>query len=205
MRNPKQKRSAESLEKVIQAAEKILRSHSLDDLTVAKLVEDSGVSVGAIYARFADKEGIFQELVSRFMRHTLREFEKIDSGQWADMALPAAIDKIVSTNADIYFTHRGVLRALILRIKLTRDLDIQKALGAYSRKVGTDLLTLLQVHVDQIEHADPTEAINVSIETMTSMLRDYIILSETDTFDARGVERTQSLIKRYLQPSQYTL
>ena len=157
------------------------------------------------YARFADKEGIFQELVSRFMRHTLRELEKIDPREWADMKLSAAIDKVVAINADIYFAHRGVLRALILRIKLTRDVDIQKAMSSYSRKVGLDVLALLQVHAHQIEHPDPTEAINVSIETMTSMLRDYLILSESDSFDPRGVGRTQSLIKRYLQPSLYTL
>ena len=55
MRQPQQQRSAQTLEKVILAAEKILRERTASDLTIARIVKDSGVSVGGIYARFAGK------------------------------------------------------------------------------------------------------------------------------------------------------
>ncbi len=199
MRQPKQKRSAETLEKVIVAAEKILRARTA--LTIARIVEDSGVSVGGIYARFADKEDVFQELVSRFMRHTLDEFERLDWERWQALSLADAIDELVVINANIYHTHRGVLRAVLMRTRLSRDPNIVAALESYSQKVGSDLLNLLLMYADQIEHPDPEEAINVAIEAMTAMLRENVILTDRETLDTRAVQRVQSLLKRFLQPS----
>ena len=76
---------------------------------------------------------------------------------------------------------------------------------SYAVGVGTDLLNLLLMYTDQIEHPDPEEAINVSIEAMTAMLRENIILSDRKTLDARAIQRVQSLLKRFLQPSQHLL
>lgn len=203
MHQPKQKRSAESLEKVIAAAESILRSQSADDLTVARVVEVSGVSVGSIYARFSDKEGVFHELVSRFMRHTLGEFEKRQGDRWRELHLGDAIDEIVQANAEIYHTHRGVLRALIMRTKLSSDKRIQNALAEYNNKVCSELHNLLSVHINQIEHSNPQEAMSVFIEAITAMLRDSVILANCQRLDQRAVARVQDLMKRFLMPSKY--
>lgn len=205
MRQPKQKRSVESLENVIATAEEVLRAGSADDLTIGRVVELSGVSVGSIYARFSDKEGIFRELVSRFMRHTTGEFEQREGERWRSLCLSDAIDEIVWANAEIYHAHRGVLRALIMRTKLSRDPDLQIAIAEYNRVVCSELRSLLLIHADQIEHPNPQEAISVLIEVLTTMLRDTVILSNGQNMNVRAVERVQDLLKRYLRPSEYAL
>lgn len=205
MLQPKQKRSAESSEAVIAAAEKILRTQSADDLTIGRVVELSGVSVGSIYARFSDKEGIFRELVFRFMRRTIGEFEKREGERWRSLHLGDAIDEIVLANAKIYHAHRGVLRALIMRTKLSRDPDIQTAIAEYNRMVCSELRSLLLVHEDQIENPDTQEAISIIIEALTAMLRDSVILSNSQKINVRAVGRLQDLLKRFLRPGDYAL
>ncbi len=200
MREPLQKRSAESLERVIEAAEQILRSRSAEEFTIARIVETSGVSVGAIYGRFSDKEGVFNELVSRFMRRTLSEFEQMDETAWARKPLDEFIDEVVAVNADIYFAHRGVLRAILMRTRLASDPTLTKAIGKYRSKVGQMLLNLFLEHEDEIDHPNPEEAANVSIEAMTAMLREAVIFADRKTLDTRAVQRVQSLLRRYLQP-----
>ena len=201
MKKPKQKRSADSLEKVVEAAEKILRVRSANDMTISRIVEESGVSVGAIYARFTDKDGVFQELVSRFMRRTLDEFERIDADHWAQQPLAAFVDRVVATNADIYFAHRGVLRAWLLRRRLVDDPILASAMQRYNRQVGSLLVDLYMAHVAEIEHPKPREAVSVAIETMTALLREHVVFADRQTLDRQAVARVQDLLKRYLQPS----
>ncbi|MGW4524376.1 TetR/AcrR family transcriptional regulator [Amycolatopsis sp. NPDC004378] len=55
-RPPQQARSRESLRKVLAAAEHVLAGQGLDEFTVAAVAEQAGLSVGAIYRRFAGKE-----------------------------------------------------------------------------------------------------------------------------------------------------
>lgn len=198
MRTPQQKRSEESLERVIEASEQILRSRSAEDLTIARIVEESGVSVGSIYGRFSSKDDVFHELTSRFMRRTLSEFEAIDHEEWAEKPLTEFIDEVVAINADIYFAHRGVLRAILVRTRLAQDSALIKAGANYNRKVGSMLLDLFMAHAHEIEHSDPEEAANVSIEAMTALLREAIIFGNRTTLDLRAVRRLQDLLKRYL-------
>lgn len=204
MRQPKQKRSTESAAKVIAAAEQILRNHSADELTIGMIVKVSGVSVGSIYARFSDKEGLFQELVLRFMGHTLGEMEQRGGESWKALSLSDAIDDIVVTGAEIYHAHRGVLRALTTRTKLSRDQNIQNSIAEYNRKVCADIRALLLVHADQIEHPDIEQSISIFIEAMTSILRDSVILSDHRSLDVRAVARVQDLLRRFLIPSKCT-
>ncbi|MFJ8909994.1 TetR/AcrR family transcriptional regulator [Amycolatopsis sp. NPDC102389] len=54
-RPPRQARSRESLQKVLAAAEHVLAVQGFEELTVAAVAEQAGMSVGTIYRRFSGK------------------------------------------------------------------------------------------------------------------------------------------------------
>ena len=57
---PRQRRSHESLERILDAAESLIRERGFDTMTIAEVVQRSGSSVGSLYARFNNKLGLLQ-------------------------------------------------------------------------------------------------------------------------------------------------
>lgn len=61
--NPaRQKRSREMSEALLEAGQRLLRRHSLAELSVEDICASIGASVGAFYSRFQSKEAYFQAL-----------------------------------------------------------------------------------------------------------------------------------------------
>ncbi len=199
MRQPKQKRSADTLERVIESAERLLREVHADDLTIAQVVEDSGVSVGSIYARFADKNGVFAELVSRFMRTTLAVVDGNDRTSWQQLPLREALAHLIEQTATIYETHRGALRAISLRARVTRTQNLAYAIAQYNERVGQEIFELLMLHEQAIEHPNPPEAVRVCIDVMSTLLRDQIVHHEKPMDTQIIVARTTDLLCRFLR------
>ena len=65
-KSPRQKRSRESLERLLDSAEQQIRENGFESLTVSGVVSSIGLSVGAFYARFPDKTALIHSLQYRF-------------------------------------------------------------------------------------------------------------------------------------------
>jgi AcrR family transcriptional regulator len=70
-RNPKQSRSEESMEKILDAALEQLLESGADGLSVAGVADRAGYTVGALYRRFADKQSLLHALHERFAENLL--------------------------------------------------------------------------------------------------------------------------------------
>ena len=57
---PKQRRSRLSAERVLNSSLELLEEHGFDAFTVAEVSKRAGISVGAIYARFGNKEAMLR-------------------------------------------------------------------------------------------------------------------------------------------------
>ena len=63
---PKQKRTRESLERILRAGTQILASAGWEGFTIGAVAERAGVGSSAIYRRFADKDALLLALHQRF-------------------------------------------------------------------------------------------------------------------------------------------
>jgi len=64
-REPKQRRSRETVEAVLDAVVRILKRNGIDGVTTNRVAEVAGVSVGSVYQYFPDKRAIFAALHDR--------------------------------------------------------------------------------------------------------------------------------------------
>src|SRR6202008_2823007 len=71
VRPPKQRRSRESYERVLDAARALLEENGFEGLTVQEVAIRSGVSIGAIYERFGNKETLLRAVHARLMEAML--------------------------------------------------------------------------------------------------------------------------------------
>src|SRR6478752_3969712 len=77
VRPPKQKRSQESLERVLDAGTRLLEEQGLDAFTIQDVSRRADVSVGAIYARFGNKESLLRAVHRHAMESLRPEHEAV--------------------------------------------------------------------------------------------------------------------------------
>lgn len=159
VRAPKQKRSQESLERVLVASIELLEEEGFDAFTVQDVSQRADVSVGAIYARFGTKESLLRAVHRHAMEGTLNPEHAaapiVDDRPARDVIADAvrAIAEIFRSNEDLFraFMHLGAVDDEISK----RGSDSSKALA---RQVEAAILA----HRDEITHRDPEIAVDVA-------------------------------------------
>ena len=61
-RPPQQSRSRETLDRILDAAEQVLAEKAFGEATLAEIMDRAGVTVGAFYRRFPDKNALLRHL-----------------------------------------------------------------------------------------------------------------------------------------------
>jgi AcrR family transcriptional regulator len=69
---PKQARSEQTLIRLLDAAESLIRDKGLGAVSVPEIVSRAGSSVGGFYARFKDKDELLLALEERFLRRDVQ-------------------------------------------------------------------------------------------------------------------------------------
>src|ERR1700744_2900451 len=109
-----QERSRVTRERLLAAAEKVFAEKGYDGAKLADIAAEAGVSVGAVYFRFKDKDALFLAIAETFTEQTrarLNEFVLI--GQ--NVSTEEIIRTFVLRTATNMRTHRGLFRAIIER------------------------------------------------------------------------------------------
>jgi len=110
----RQARSVATRERLLTAAEKVFADNGYDGAKLSDIADVAGISVGAVYFRFKDKDALFLGVAETFVdeaRSRLGEFVL------ADPALPLddVVRNFVLRTAANFQTHRGLFRAIIER------------------------------------------------------------------------------------------
>jgi AcrR family transcriptional regulator len=71
-RQPKQRRSRQTVEAVLDAVVRVLKRDGVDGVTTNRIAEVAGVSVGSVYQYFPDKRAIFTALHDRHVEEISR-------------------------------------------------------------------------------------------------------------------------------------
>ena len=64
-RTPVQSRSVQTVQRVLDAASSLLRQFPLEDLTTTRIASEAGLSIGAVYRFFPDKQSIVDAIAVR--------------------------------------------------------------------------------------------------------------------------------------------
>ena len=96
---PAQKRSAETVERILSASLTILDSHGLQSFNTNAVAAEAGVNVGTVYHYFPDKNSILREL---FERH------ETERAQW----VAGRLEELVTTT-DVHAWVEDVLKGVV--------------------------------------------------------------------------------------------
>jgi AcrR family transcriptional regulator len=98
-RQPLQERSQETVQRIFRAASELLASAPFDEITTSRIAHAAGLSIGALYRFFPDKQSIIDAIAVRHMDEFRSEFEsRLASLNFSDgpAFLSAVIDAFVA-------------------------------------------------------------------------------------------------------------
>jgi AcrR family transcriptional regulator len=70
VRAPSQARGQETLERIVAATQRLLRTRRFEDITISQIVAEADTSTGSFYARFASKDALLPYLYEAYNANT---------------------------------------------------------------------------------------------------------------------------------------
>lgn len=157
-RAPKQGRSRQSFERIIEATIELLRERSYNDITLAEICRQSGVSTGSLYGRVAGKDELLQVVQVRFLERLNQQFtdEAARIGKDA-RGLEQVVPAVVTALGTLLKENASVLRSFMLRGPT--DEVIRVAGRRSAEEDSAKFIRLLQACRAEIRHPLPERAI----------------------------------------------
>jgi AcrR family transcriptional regulator len=177
-RPPQQSRSQETLDRILDAAEQVLAEKAFGEATLAEIMERAGVTVGAFYRRYPDKNALLRHLDERFFAEMLKKSDDVlNPGRWSDATARAIIEEVTRQAVEVYSSRRGLLRSLFLRART--DTVLQQSALHVNEEYLKKLRALLLPRRAQIGHPEPDRAIELGFMMMIGALRELVVFGET--------------------------
>ena len=177
-RPPQQVRSRETLDRILDAAEQVLDDKAFGEATLAEIMERAGVTVGAFYRRFPDKDALLHHLDERFFAELHRRADSVlDPARWPGASVRDIIGEFTAQAVDVYSTRRGQLRSLFLRART--DIVLQRSAMKVNEHFLDKLRTLLLPRRAEFTHPDPHRAVELGFMMVVGALRELIVFGET--------------------------
>lgn len=178
VRVPLQTRSQESLDRILDAAEAMIAEKGFEQTSVAEIAKRANSSVGAFYGRFREKDDLLRCLHDRFIVQAIATTDAVlDPARWEGASILDIMSETVPFLVEVFRERRGLLRAFLVRA----GVDPEFARGEPSnRHLAEKLRSLLLARREEIHHASPAVAIDLSLQAILGTLNDLALLGCPD-------------------------
>jgi AcrR family transcriptional regulator len=174
---PQQARSRESMRKLLKAAQEVLGQHGLEGATIPRIAQHAGLTPGAIYRRFPDKDALLETVIIRTLE---RQDERLRMMLTPAMArqIPLAVfaEQLINNMLVSYRANAGLLRALRQFTQSRDHTSFYRKVTKMEMRSYRYLVELFLVHRKEIKHPDPQMAVSFALMMLTSTLIELILV-----------------------------
>ncbi|MEZ5981001.1 MAG: TetR/AcrR family transcriptional regulator [Parvularculaceae bacterium] len=128
IRPPRQHRSAESLERLVEASIELMSEDVFDNTSITEILTKANCSVGAFYGRFDSKESLFHYThervltdITEWLDNRFQKFERAYADQNSELGARTVCRFIIETVHEFYARKPNLYRALFLHTRIRRD------------------------------------------------------------------------------------
>lgn len=176
-RKPKQDRSWRTRERILDAAEMLLRDKPFEEISVAELVHAARSSVGSFYARFGGKDGLLPHLYQRYDREVQRRVNRMFAREdYSDLSLAELVRRFVHTTVRSFRRRIWLVRAAALFVRSHPDAvteEMQERRTAMHRRIAA----VFEHRYGEIRHPDPEKAVRMGMFFVGAVCRDKIVIA----------------------------
>jgi AcrR family transcriptional regulator len=196
---PQQARSRESMRKLLKAAAEVLGQHGLEGATIPRIAQHAGLTPGAIYRRFPDKDALLETVIIGILK---RQDERLRMMLTPAMArqIPLAVfaEQLINNMLVSYRANAGLLRALRQFAQGRDHTPFYKKVSRLELRTFQYLVELFLVHRKEIKHPDPQMAVFFALMMLTSALIELILVDHDLQNWQAVIPRDDQLLKREL-------
>lgn len=175
-RAPKQRRSRESYDRMIEAAVDLLKEGGLDALTLAAVSRRSRVSIGSIYCRVDGKDALLREVQAIVLKEMEREFALlVNRVRRRQLALRELVPTMIWEFAHHLRRHATLLAAFMQQGD--RDPAVEEVGGRSYAQTVTDFNLVLLERRSEFRHPDPEHAATTVFTVTYAALARYLGLN----------------------------
>lgn len=179
---PKQARSEQTLLRLLDAAEALIRDKGIGDVSIPEIVRRAQSSVGGFYARFKDKDELLRALEERFFgRLDDRVVELADPAYWGAAGTAAIVASCMHELVATYRAEHNMINAFLVRAAndpMARDEGIR-----FRQRVSARISELLLTRRSELDHPEPEVAIDLGIQLAFGLMLQNAIFGETRAGD----------------------
>ena len=174
---PQQARSRESTRKLLKAAAEVLGQHGVEGTTIPRIAQHAGLTPGAIYRRFPDKEALLETVIIGILE---RQDERLRTMLTPEMArqIPLAVfaEQLINSMLVSYRANAALLRALRQFAQGRYDTSFYRKVNRLEMRAYQYLAELFLVHRKEVKHPDPQMAVSFALMVLTSTLIELILV-----------------------------
>jgi AcrR family transcriptional regulator len=165
VRPPKQRRSREAWERVLDAGVSILEEGGYPAFTIAAVCARAKVAPPAIYARTTSKDALFLAVYERGIERLRREQADFAADpRWEHLAPAELVRAAAEETVGIPLRHRRFLGPVVL---LSADhAEVRRRGSAYSEELGEQFARVVLRVRDAVRHADAPAAVRACFGTL---------------------------------------
>jgi AcrR family transcriptional regulator len=172
IRPPRQVRTHQSLERLLDIAELLLRDKNFDDIHVREIALRADTSVAAFYRRFTDKDALLHALHERRCEEAFATADDaLSPVRWHGATIAEILRTIFPFMIDVVHSNECIDRAIYQRA-MTDELMRERAMKL-NRHVVAGISELLLAREDEIHHPDPRTAVSFALIQATALLIHY--------------------------------
>lgn len=198
---PQQARSRESTRKLLKAAAEVLGQHGLEGATIPRIAQHAGLTPGAVYRRFPDKDALLETVIIGILE---RQDERLRMMLTPAMArqIPLAVfaEQLINNMLVSYRANARLMRALR---KFAQGRDHTSFYRKVTRlEMGTCqyLVELFLLHRKEIKHPNPRMAVSFALMMLISALIELIFVDhDMQSWQAVIPKDDQSLKRELLR------
>jgi AcrR family transcriptional regulator len=140
-RTPLQPRSRERVQNILDVASDLILSEGIESVTTSAVAKGSGISVGALYQYFADRDAIISRLLEDHLEGL--DAKLVDAfGQLKTVSIRAIVEKTIDTHVEYYRDNPVFVSIWVFgnanAVVLARQRERNLALSKWLRKVADD-------------------------------------------------------------------
>jgi AcrR family transcriptional regulator len=197
----RQARSRETLKRLLSAAAEILDEKGLEAATIPRIAARAGLTPGAVYRRFKDKDALLRTLSLEVMRSSLAHTEALLTPDYArEKSLPEIAELVVRTTLESYRKHVGLLRALDEFGKSHPSAAFRRAVDELEVRNVRHVAGFVLSKRTQIRHPHPELAAPFALMLVGFTLREIIVLDTlSSTWSSLIPKNDEALVRELVR------
>lgn len=173
---PQQARSRESSRKLLKAAAEVLGQHGVDGATIPRIAQHAGLTPGAVYRRFKDKDALLETVILGILeRQDERLRTGLTPGAAGQIPLPVFAGQFIHSLILSYRANAGLMRAIRQFVQSRPNTPFWRKATKLEVRSYERLVDLFLSHRAEIQHSDARTAVALGLLMAISTLHEVIL------------------------------